>query len=129
MIVAVCVDDHLGMQFNRRRQSKDAALRAKLLELSGGTLRMSGYSAKQFDCPVYAGEDYLSGAQSGEFCFCENTDYLEFAGRIEKLLLFRWNRVYPADVHFTFPGEWRMTAAEEFPGSSHETITMEVYEP
>lgn len=129
MIVAVCVDDNLGIQFNRRRQSKDAALRAKLLELSSGALRMSEYSAKQFDCPVYAGEDYLSDAQMGEFCFCENTDYLEFADQIEKFLLFRWNRVYPADVHFSFPGEWRLRSAEDFPGTSHETITMEVYEP
>ena len=31
MIVIACVDDRMGMLFNRRRQSQDAALRQRLL--------------------------------------------------------------------------------------------------
>ena len=50
------------------------------------------------------------------------------ADKIEKIVLFRWNRHYPADAHFQFPGKWALTAREDFPGSSHEKITMEVYE-
>lgn len=128
MIVALCVDDRMGLMFMGKRLSKDALLRAALLELSGGALRMSAYSAKQFDVPVYAGEDYLSGAAPGDWCFCENGDYDAYADRIERIVLFRWNRTYPADLHFAFPGQWRMTCARDFPGKSHETITMEVYE-
>lgn len=129
MIIAVCVDDRMGLMFQGRRLSKDAVLREKMLALSGGWLRMSEYSAKQFTVPVYAGSDYLSGADTEDWCFVENDDYLAFSDRITRILLFRWNRDYPADLYFTFPGEWNLIAAEDFPGKSHEKITMEVYKP
>ena len=128
MILTVCVDNRMGLMFNRRRLSKDALLREKLLALSGGQIRMSLYSAKQFEVPVYAGDDYLSGAQPGDWCFVENGDYQEYVSQIEKIVLFKWNRDYPADLYFVFPGQWNLTSTEDFPGNSHETITMEVYE-
>ena len=42
MIVIACVDDRMGMLFNRRPQSQDAALRQRLLERAGdGKLTVS----------------------------------------------------------------------------------------
>ena len=128
MILAVCADDRLGISFGGRRQSKDSALRRRLLELSGGNLRMSDYSARQFAEPVYSGADYLSGAKTGDWCFVENGDYEVFSEAIEQIVLFRWNRHYPSDLQFRFPGKWALVRSEEFPGSSHEKITLEVYE-
>ena len=89
---------------------------------------MSAYSAKQFDDPVYAGTDYLSGAGVDDWCFVENGDYQEHADNIHRIILFRWNRAYPADLFFSFPGDWRKVSEEDFPGNSHDQITMEVYE-
>ena len=128
MILAVCVDDRMGLTLNGRRLSKDSALRQRLLELSGGRLRMSDYSARQFDSSVYSGADYLSGAQKGDWCFAENTEYAAFADALERIVLFRWNRHYPSDTQFRFPGKWALVSSEDFPGTSHEKITMEVYE-
>ena len=128
MILAVCVDDRMGLTFNGRRQSKDASLRQRLRELSGGRLRMSEYSARQFSEGVYSGADYLSGAKSGDWCFTENGDYEGFADAIEQIVLFRWNRHYPSDTQFQFPGKWVLVSAADFPGTSHDKITMEVYE-
>ncbi len=127
MIIALCVDNAFGMRFCGRRQSKDSAVRQRLLELSGGKLRMSHYSARQFDGDIYAGEDYLSGAGDGDWCFVENSDYAAFAEHIEQLVLFHWNRDYPADGYFVFPGSWSLYSTEDFPGTSHEKITQEVY--
>ncbi len=127
MILAVCVDNAFGMMFGKRRQSKDAALRERLLMLSGGRLRMSAYSAKQFEGTVCSGEDYLSAAGDGDWCFVENGDYEAYADRIEQIVLFRWNRDYPADLHFRFPGQWELISSEDFPGKSHDKITQEVY--
>lgn len=127
MILAICVDDKLGIRFGGRRQSKDRALRQRLLELSGGKLRMSEYSSRQFEATVYSGSDYLSGAKNGDWCFAEDTAFEAYSDNIEKIILFRWNRTYPADEHFRFPGKWRLETAEDFPGSSHERITQEVY--
>ena len=128
MILSLCADDRLGLSFGGRRQSKDSAVRQKLLSLSGGSVRMSDYSARQFEEGVYHGGDYLSGAKDGDWSFAENSDYEGFVDKIEKIILFRWNRHYPADVQFRFPGKWALTGSEDFPGSSHEKITMEVYE-
>jgi len=44
--------------------------------------------------------------------------------------LFRWNRIYPSDVKFPIKldqGQWHRVSTEDFLGSSHEKITMEVY--
>ena len=128
MILAVCVDDRLGLSFGGRRLSKDRAVRQRLWAMSGGDLRMSEYTARQFEEPVKAGLDYLSGAKAGDWCFVENGDYESFADEIEKIVLFRWNRRYPADEFFRFSGNWKLIGTEDFPGNSHETITMEVYE-
>jgi len=128
MILAVCVDDRLGLSFGGRRQSKDTQVRRRLWELSGGNLRMSAYSARQFEEPVYSGADYLTGAGSRDWCFAENLDYERCAGQIGQIVLFRWNRHYPSDVSFRFPGNWELVRTEDFPGSSHERITMEVYQ-
>ena len=128
MILAICADDKLGLSFAGRRQSKDSEIRRRLIDLSKGQLRMSDYSARQFDEPVYHGADYLTNANRGDWCFVENADHETCAGQIERIVLFRWNRHYPADVFFRFPGNWTLVDTEEFAGSSHDKITMEVYQ-
>ena len=42
MIVIACVDDRMGMLFNRRRQSQDAALRQRLERAAGRPVPVSG---------------------------------------------------------------------------------------
>lgn len=132
MIAAVCLDDNNGMLFNRRRQSQDRLLRADIIREAGdGPLWMDAYSAKQFkEAPacLRVAEDFLAQAGPGELCFVEDQDLTAWAGKLEGLILYRWNRTYPADVRFSLPlGGWRLARTEEFPGSSHEKITKEVY--
>lgn len=133
MILIVCIDDKGGLLFNGRRQSQDRVLREHLLELTEGRpLWMSAYSAKQFAghaAPNIVTDDAcLDRAGQGEFCFAEEGGLSARAERLEGLVLCRWNRVYPADTWFDVPPEgWRLAQREEFAGSSHETITLEVY--
>lgn len=135
MIIIAAVDDRNGMMFNKRRQSQDRVLRERILSLAQGSrLWMNQYTKKQFeglDVPqISVDEDFLSAAGTGEFCFVENTPVSQYAGKIEQVILFRWNRSYPGDFYFDLDlhsDGWRMASSEEFPGSSHEKITMEVY--
>lgn len=134
MILMVCIDDDCGMAFANRRQSQDRILRARLLRLSGGVLRLNAYSAKQFPPEESANfiveEDFLEQAGEGDFCFAETIDVAPFEEKAEKIILYRWNRRYPASLHFSIPLEehgWKCAAAEEFQGYSHEKITEEVY--
>ena len=49
MNIIICLDDKNGIQFNRRRQSRDQVVCNRVLELSqGSTLWMNAYSAKLF---------------------------------------------------------------------------------
>ena len=131
MILIVCVDDAGGLGFNRRRQSQDRALRARMLR-KWGRLWMNAYSAGQFakEDPVTADEDFLEKSGPGDACFAEGPAAAEALDRAEKLVLYRWNRKYPADCHFPLDLEargWRLEETAEFAGSSHEKITEEVY--
>ena len=47
--------------------------------------------------------------------------------KADRLTVFRWNRRYPADLHFSVPDGWRKTGENEFEGSSHPVITQEDY--
>ena len=130
MHLVVCVDDRMGMCFAGRRQSMDRLLREDLLALTqGAAIWMAPYSAGQFEASpenLQMAEDFTEKAGAGEYCFCE----LQLPrGNIESIILYRWNRHYPAD--FVFPAEWlqcrSLKETKEFAGSSHEKITREVY--
>ena len=135
MIVIACVDDNGGVLFNHRRQSSDRVVRQRVLELCAGSrLWMSHYSARGFeqtDLPeINLDDDFIAEAQAGEYCFTEGTELRPYEPWIERIILFRWNRVYPADVYFDIPLEehgWQCVSREEFAGYSHERITMEQY--
>ena len=135
MIAVVCVDEKNGMMFHGRRQSQDRILRENLLqECRGKQLYMNEYSAKMFrndvEAKIRVSEDFLCDAGEGDFCFAEDTDIGAYFQKIESVILYRWNRRYPADVFLSLglsDGNWRLERTEEFKGSSHERITKEVY--
>ncbi len=133
MIVMVCVDDRGGMMFHQRRQSQDRVLRAHVLaEAEHHTLWMSTYSFRQFvDAPpgrIKVDENFLEQAGEDDFCFVEDRPLKPWRDSIEMLIVFRWNRSYPADVRLDLSlKEWTLLETEEFSGSSHKIITKEVY--
>ena len=132
MIVIAAVDDGGGMMFNHRRQSQDRILREHILEMSGGRLWMNQYSSGQFSGAegLRVDDDFLEKAGDGEFCFVEDRPLSPCADRIERVILFKWNRNYPGDFHFDLDvaaPPWKLLEISEFPGFSHEKITKEVY--
>lgn len=132
MILAFCTDDRGGMLFNGRRQSQDRLLREDLVREAGeGPLWMNAYSARQFaPAPeiLRTAEDFLEQAGPGEVCFLETEDPAAWADRAEGLIVYRWNRKYPAELYCTVRlNHWTLERRAEFAGSSHEKITKEVY--
>lgn len=137
MIIIAAVDDRNGMLFNNRRQSQDSILRNYIMDMTGNSiLRMNNYSFKQFasveeQSRIKVDEDFMAKAENGEFCFIEDTPVLPYEEKIEKIILFKWNRTYPGDFYFDIDlssKDWNMIETEEFAGSSHKKITKEVYE-
>ncbi len=132
MTIAVCIDDKNGMMFNKRRQSRDSELIRDFVELCGdGKILISSFSEKlfaDFQDRVTVDDSFLDGAEEDDICFVENADVTPFAERINKIILYRWNRHYPSDFKFTFDlSGYTLTESKDFEGSSHENITREVY--
>lgn len=135
MKLFVCVDDRFGLLFNHRRVSRDVAVINLICQRIGTEkLWMHPYSVPLFPegTALQAEESFLERAKPEDFCFLENADIRPYIHRVDELILFRWNRKYPFD--FSFPFEecfkgWRKISSEDFPGNSHDIITMEVYRP
>ena len=92
---------------------------------------MNAYSAKLFSEQqnIVIREDFLEAAQEQDYCFVENAEWLKYQEKITKIILYRWNREYPADTYFTFPIHkevWKLQETSEIEGNSH-SITEEVY--
>ena len=81
---------------------------------------------------ILTSEDFLAQAAPGEFCFLEDRPIRPFLDRVESMVLYHWNRRYPADLFLDLDPAalgWSLLGREEFPGSSHKKITKEVYRP
>lgn len=149
MKIIVCIDDNNGMMFNKRRQSKDSVLRQHILaETNGSTLWLNSYSASQFEesennslvtirdstaigkNSLIIDENFLEKAGETDFAFVENLSLKEYENKISQIIIYKWNRKYPADFRFDIDvtnDSWKLSTTENFAGSSHDNITKEVY--
>ena len=133
MIVIVCLDDKKGMMFNYRRQSRDQAVTDRIQKIcTGKKLWMNPYSDQLYGSlegtDIVVENDFLSLAGSGEICLVESDRLMPFIEEIEQVIIYRWNRTYPADVYPDLDlSQWERRERHEFPGTSHEKITEEIY--
>ncbi len=129
MKLIVCLDQNNGMLFNHRRQSRDRQVYRNILETVGdGKLWMNAYSARQFaDADICIHEAFWHHAGSDDFCFAETGEFSDCLAAADRLIVYRWDRVYPADVFFPWDSTWQCISTEIFPGHSHAEITKEVY--
>ena len=133
MTVIVCVDNRFGMLFNKRRLSRDRAVTEDVVtHLAGGRLYCAELSKPLFDGipDAVVCDDFLEKAGENDTCFVENRDIAPFKEKITKIVLYRWNRDYPADMWFdpALLREFPRKTITELQGNSHETITKEGYE-
>ena len=133
MNLIVVLDDRNGMLFNHRRQSRDRVLTDRILEISGGRLVVNSYTAELFEgraADLTVSEAPLSAAKEGEWCFLETLSPLPVLEKLEKVVVYRWNRTYPSDLKFDLDlSAMRLISKTDFAGFSHEKITEEVYLP
>ena len=132
MKLCLCIDKNQGIMFFGKRPSQDRVQRAEMLYLiSGANLWVSKYSAPLFEGVenLIVDEEYMSKAQADDYCFVEDKDIsLE---NCSTLVIYNWNRHYPADKFFTFNLKkegFKLISTRDFAGSSHEKITEEIYE-
>lgn len=129
MIVAVCIDDNNGMMFNSRRQSRDRELiKDFITSAKENNVLIKPFSKILFEeYNVKTSENPLDAAEENDFCFIEDENLTPYNNKIKKLIIYKWNRVYPFDFSFEMPEGFHLEESTEFKGSSHEKITKEVY--
>ena len=135
MKIIVCVDDNNGMMFNKRRQSRDSVLIQDIVaSLNSGNLLIDPYSEKLFSNSdvdaFFISEEFLSEAEPDDYCFVENHSLAKHAPRIDELIIYRWNRNYPADTYLDIDPValgMKLISTTEFAGRSHDKITKELY--
>lgn len=133
MIAIICVDQKNGRLFNHRRQSQDREVRKDILQMIHDTrLWMDAYSYRQFKeeetegKSIVVAEEFDSCVKEGEYVFIERGDFSE--NMVEKIILYRWDKVYPADTYLDMNTErWIQIGKKELCGYSHEIIAKEVY--
>jgi len=131
--VIVCLDDNNGLLFNNRRQSRDKKVLDDIFSLVGDKkLFIAGFSEKLFSeygNRVIIDDSFLNIADDADYCFVENCCLQSFVEEIEKIIVYKWNRVYPVDfacdVDFSL---FSVSEEAEFVGNSHEKITRLIYE-
>ncbi len=129
MIVAVCVDDNMGMLFFGKRQSRDRAVLDNFIKSAGkNKAYIKKFSARLFEGRnVTVDDNCLETAGEKDYCFIENADITPYASKISKIILYKWNRDYPYDFTFSMPEGFRLSKTSEFSGKSHDKITKEEY--
>lgn len=135
MNIFVCLDENHGMMFNKRRQSSDRIVRENMLKsIADRPLWVNNYSAKQFKDEemqqLIVDDDCLLHAEENDFVFIENMKTADFLPKIEQIIVYHWNRKYPADFFFDIDIaslNWELCSTEEFAGHSHECIRKEIY--
>ena len=134
MKLIVCLDDALGMAFNKRRQSRDRVVISDIMSMTEGKrLFIDAYSEKLLNECGAKYEIVEQGALcDGEdnYLFLETRSPLGCIDKADRVIIYRWNRRYPADVFFGIDLEkegFRLQYSEDIVGSSHEKITKEIY--
>ena len=120
------------MTFNSRRVSTDRVVYEKILQMCDGKLYIAPYSEKLFSnqSMLCVSEAFLDLAGVDDWCFLENQDPASRLRFANEIVLFCWNRTYPADLKFPLElleKDWECVCRDEFSGNSHEKVTMEVY--
>ena len=127
MTLYICLDDRNGLRFNKRRQSRDIAVLEDIRSRITGKLLIDAFSGKLI---ADAGIPDVLPPEEAEDLFWENIPTEEMLNACETVVIYRWNRHYPADVRWdpdlTERG-FSLAETADFPGKSHEKITREVY--
>ena len=134
--IFICIDDELGMIFNRRRQSRDSKVISDMIDTArseGADLFALPFSEKLLSAyPEFLiSGNAISDAGDDGYVFVEEPPLAPIIRSVKKMVVYRWNRLYPSDKKLDTPPTecgFSLISTTEFAGSSHDVITKEVYE-
>ncbi len=132
MKVFVCIEDRGGMMFNSRRESRDRlVILDMLVEAGAGRLYISPFSEKLFEgnkqSVIVSRFPFDEVPEDGSL-FVEDMDLAGYEERIDTLVVYHWNRVYPYDRVLDIDmSRYEQIGEKDFAGYSHDRITKKTY--
>ena len=119
------------MLFNNRRLSRDKVIYDYILNMvKDNKLYCNEYSSSLFDSKenIIISNDFLDKATKEDYVFIENN---KIPNQISELIVFRWNRLYPADTFFDENiislNNLKKISSKNFKGFSHNKITVDIF--
>ena len=125
------------MMFNNRRQTKDRIVIQKIKDITKNNfLHLSKYSRHLFqgdDNLIEFGTRWYYGkiikGEENDYFFIEDSRPKDYECIIHRIILFCWNKTYPADSFFDIDlNNYEQKEEIEFEGYSHEKISMKIYD-
>lgn len=132
MKLIICTDLNNGMLFNNRRQSKDKELINHICNLiNNEKLWITSFSEDLFKDKINYNlilNENFENIGENDFCFIENISLKVFEKKLDEIILYNWNRTYPADTYLDISLEdWILESELDIEGLSHEKITQKIY--
>ncbi len=126
MTLIACIANNNGILFNKRRVSKDALLIERLREIiNTNILYCSEYSKSLFSDFNNLTND-ITSLTNDSFYFLEDENIPNII--FNKIIIYKWNRDYPADKFFEYDlSEYTLESQTDFKGNSHDLITELIY--
>ena len=132
MKLIICLDERNGIMFNHRRQSRDEQVIFDILNHIGDNkLHIRNYSASLFPegATITVSNDPVANCGVHDYCFLEDINPSAVIDQFSELVIYRWNRHYPADAVFSADlSAFHKVLTQDFTGRSHKNITKEVYQ-
>lgn len=112
-----------------KRLSRDRVMNEDIRKIAGDRLKISPFSASLFP-GIQPDSSFLRDAGDDDYCFVENEPLLPWADQISEMIVYCWNRDYPATTFLDLvpsAPEWKLASEKDFQGSSHDRITRKIY--
>lgn len=138
MKLIICRDENNGILFRKKRLSRDSSIIEKIISLIGDNQLIIGEYSKGLFTTYALPNIFVANATSINdnegYIFIENNlDILEnesLRDSIDTVIIFNWNRHYPSTTKLDKVidlSNFNLESTEDFKGTSHDKITMEVY--
>lgn len=133
MVIVACIDKLGNITADANRQINDILFIKRLWETTNEALLfINDCSRKKFFYypMMYIDDNFLDQAEAEDYCFVENTDITPYVDRIDKIILYKWNKTFSSELKFdvSILKDYKIVSKESFLGSFHLRITEVIYE-
>ncbi|MCD8027400.1 MAG: hypothetical protein LUF02_01770 [Erysipelotrichaceae bacterium] len=124
MKIIAAVDNRLGLMFSKRRLSQDIEMRKDMKIYEPVFMNAYSYSLYKDCVECIVDEDFLD---NDGYNLIENVSIIPYQDNIDEIILYKWNRNYPADFYLDIDLTlFSLIDSIEFDGKSHH-LTKEMY--